>query len=80
MILTVFAGIADFGRSLIAERTSAGREAAKSRGVKFGPKHALSPSQNAHVGELLAGGRSVSEISKIFGVPRATIYRALGRG
>jgi len=79
MILTVFAGIADFERSLIAERTSAGREAAKSRGVKFGPKRALSPSQTAHARELLEAGRPVSEISKIFGVHRATVYRALGR-
>ena len=34
MVLTVFAGIADFERSLIAERTSAGRIAAKARGVR----------------------------------------------
>jgi DNA invertase Pin-like site-specific DNA recombinase len=32
MVLTVFAGIADFERSLIVERTSAGQIAAKARG------------------------------------------------
>ena len=32
MVLTVFAGIADFERSLIVDRTSAGRIAAKARG------------------------------------------------
>ncbi|WP_248767669.1 recombinase family protein [Pseudomonas sp. MWU12-2345] len=80
MILTVFAGIADFERSLIAERTSVGRDAAKSRGVKFGPKLSLSPSQVARARELLEGGRPVSEISKIFGVHKATVYRALGQG
>src|SRR5438105_2357831 len=41
MILTIFAGIAQFERSLIHERTSAGREAAKRRGVKFGRPSAL---------------------------------------
>ena len=33
MIMTVFAGIAEFERDLIRERTGAGREAAKQRGV-----------------------------------------------
>jgi len=36
MVMTVFAGIAEFERDLIRERTSAGRDAAKQRGVRFG--------------------------------------------
>ncbi|MCP4372462.1 MAG: recombinase family protein, partial [Deltaproteobacteria bacterium] len=36
MIMTVFAGIAEFERDLIRERTGAGRNAAIKRGVKFG--------------------------------------------
>jgi len=36
MVFTVFAGIAEFERSLIAERTSAGRLAAQGKGVRFG--------------------------------------------
>jgi DNA invertase Pin-like site-specific DNA recombinase len=36
MIMTIFAGIAEFERDLIRERTGAGREAAKKRGVRFG--------------------------------------------
>ncbi len=36
MIMTVFAGIAEFERDLIRERTNAGRIAAKQRGVRFG--------------------------------------------
>ena len=31
--MTIFAGIAEFERDLIRERTGAGREAAKKRGV-----------------------------------------------
>lgn len=80
MVLTVFAGIADFERSLIIERTSAGRQAAKVRGVRFGPKHSLKASQVAHVLELSDAGRPATEIAKLFGVHRATVYRALGRG
>ena len=36
MVLTVFAGIAEFERSLIATRTEKGRRAAQARGVPFG--------------------------------------------
>lgn len=79
MILTVFAGIADFERSLIIERTSHGRAAAKARGVRFGPKPSLTKSQVDHARELINSGRPVAEICKLFGVHRATIYRALGR-
>ena len=36
MVLTVFAGIAEFERALIIGRTSAGRDEARARGVRFG--------------------------------------------
>lgn len=45
MILTVMAGIADFERSLILERTATGRKAAQARGVKFGRTRALTDAQ-----------------------------------
>jgi DNA invertase Pin-like site-specific DNA recombinase len=78
MIMTVFAGIADFERSLILERTSSGRAAAKARGVKFGPPTALSLEQITHAGELITNEqKSVSTIARLFGVHRATLYRAL---
>ena len=37
MVLTVFAGIAEFDRALIATRTEEGRRAAQARGVPFAP-------------------------------------------
>ena len=75
--LTIFAGIADFERSLIGERTSAGRAAAKAKGVRFGPKPVLTPEQIAHARQLIDGGQSVSEVARLLGVHRATLYRAL---
>lgn len=77
MVLTVFAGIAEFERSLIIDRTRRGREAAKARGVQFGRRPALNPSQVEHARELLAGGRTTGEIADLLGVHRATLYRAL---
>ncbi|NKM36649.1 recombinase family protein [Rhizobium laguerreae] len=77
MILTVFAGIADFERSLIIERTSSGRAAAKARGVKFGPPSALSPEQVAHARDLIEReGKPVASVARLLGVHRSTLYRA----
>ncbi len=79
MVLTVFAGIADFERSLIVERTSAGRIAAKARGVRFGPRPSLSAEQIGHARQLIEGdGKPVAEVARLLGVHRATLYRALG--
>src|ERR1700692_4585129 len=76
MVLTVFAGIADFERSLIVERTSAGRIAAKARGVRFGPRPALGAEQIAHARQLIRqAGKTVAEAARLLGVHRSTLYR-----
>ena len=78
MVLTVFAGIAEFERSLIIDRTRSGREAAKARGVKFGPRPTLSLAQIEHARELIdLEGRPVKEVADLLGVHRSTLYRAL---
>jgi DNA invertase Pin-like site-specific DNA recombinase len=75
MIMTVFAGIAEFERDLIRERTSAGREAAKQRGVRFGRPRKLNADQARLAGRLLAEGKAVREVARTFNVHEATIYR-----
>lgn len=81
MVLTVFAGIAEFERSLIIDRTRNGREAAKARGVKFGPRPTLTPAQIEHARELIdRDGRTVKEAAELLAVHRSTLYRALARG
>jgi DNA invertase Pin-like site-specific DNA recombinase len=78
MVLTVFAGIADFERALIVERTSTGRIAAKARGVRFGPRPSLSAEQIAHARQLTEqDGKPAIEVARLLGVHRATLYRAL---
>lgn len=79
MVLTIFAGIADFERSLISERTSAGRAAAKAKGVRFGPKPALSSEQIIHARLMIEEGKPVSEVARLLSVHRATLYRALSQ-
>jgi DNA invertase Pin-like site-specific DNA recombinase len=80
MVLTVFAGIAEFERALIQERTGAGRAAAKQRGVRFGRPAKLAPEQITLARRLLEGGTAASEVARMLKVHRATLYRALGTG
>ncbi|WP_219847341.1 recombinase family protein [Burkholderia multivorans] len=79
MVLTVFAGIADFERSLILSRTSAGRKAAKARGVRFGRPPALTPDQVDQARRLRAEGLSVPAVAERLRVHATTVYRALYR-
>jgi len=80
MVLTVFAGMADFERSLIVEHTSAGRVAAKARGVRFGPTQTLDAGRIVHARQLIEqDGKPVAEVARLLGVHRATLYRALER-
>ena len=75
MIMTVFAGIAEFERDLIRERTGAGREAARKRGVQFGRPRKLNSEQEQLVRRLLDEGKSEKDLAKTFNVHIATIYR-----
>ena len=75
MIMTVFAGIAEFERDLIRERTGAGRLEAKKRGVRFGRPEKMNDEQKLLAKRLLQEDKSVNEIAKTFNVHKATIYR-----
>jgi DNA invertase Pin-like site-specific DNA recombinase len=75
LIMTVFAGIAEFERDLIRERTSAGREAARRRGTHLGRPRKLNPEQTKLARRLINEGQSVREIADTFNVHTATIYR-----
>ena len=80
MVLTVFAGIAEFERCLIIDRTAAGRVAAKARGVKFGPKPSLSEAQIQHARDLIEKeGHTVKAVAELLGVHRSTLYRLCSR-
>jgi DNA invertase Pin-like site-specific DNA recombinase len=79
MMLTVFAGIAEFEKALIHQRTSSGRDAAMKRGVRFGRPVKLTVEQIALGQRLIEEGRSARDVAKMFKVHVATFYRALGR-
>jgi DNA invertase Pin-like site-specific DNA recombinase len=80
MIMTIFAGIAEFERGLIRERTGAGREAARKRGVRFGRPRKLTPEQENLARRLVSEGKAIRELAVAFKVHAATIYRLIQQG
>lgn len=81
MVFTIFAGVAEFERDLIRERTHAGLAAARARGRVGGRKRTLSPKQAQHARDLYGktgddGKRAhtVQEIANLLRVPRTTVY------
>jgi len=69
--------LAELERSLIQERTKAGRAAAQARGVKMGRKPLLSASQVAHARKLLEQGERLVHVAQLLNVSRRTLERAL---
>ena len=77
MIITVMAGIAEFERDLIRQRTEDGRKAAKRRGVHMGRPKILTQQQIELLKLGHENGRSVKELALGIKVSRDTVYRAL---
>jgi DNA invertase Pin-like site-specific DNA recombinase len=77
MIMTIFAGIANFERDLIRERTGAGRTDAQKRDVRFGRPNKMNEDQQKLARGLLKEGKSVREVAHTFRVHPATLYRIL---
>ena len=69
--------LAELERSLIQERTKAGRAAAQARGVKMGRKPLLSAQQVDHARKLLEEGERPAKVARLLHVSRRTLERAL---
>jgi len=74
-ILAFLSALAEDERERISSRANEGREAAKARGVKFGPKPKLTEHQRSLVLQRLAAGDSCRSIAKDLGVAHTTISR-----
>ena len=67
--------LAELERSLIGERTKAGRAVAMARGVKMGRKVKLNTQQADHARKLIEQGEHHDTVAKSLGVSRRTLYR-----
>ena len=78
LIFHVFAGLAEFEREIIRERTTAGLNAARARGRKGGRRPKMTPAKAATARQLYdAKTHTVEQIAGIIGVSRSTVHRAL---
>ncbi len=78
LLFHVFGALAEFERDLIRDRTTAGLEAARTRGRVGGRKPALTGDNLRVAQELYAGQqRTVTAIAKLLGVGRSTVYRSV---
>ncbi len=66
---------AEFERRMIEERTKAGREAARRRGVRLGRKPKLTAHQRREALQRLQNGDTPTDIARTMGVHRTTISR-----
>lgn len=83
LVFHIFAALAEFERSLIKERTTAGLSAARARGRKGGRPRSLSARDIAAAKAMLSDPEiTMDEVAKRLGVGPATLYRHLpgGRG
>lgn len=80
LLFNVLGMVAEFEADLIRARTREGMAVAKARGKLKGRKPKLSPAQDRHLVALhRAGDHSIAELVELFGIGRATVYRALDR-
>jgi DNA invertase Pin-like site-specific DNA recombinase len=75
LLSTLLAGIAEFERELIRERTGEGRKRAMANGVKFGRKPKPSEYQRAEPLKRRANGETLAAIARTYGVAISTISR-----
>jgi DNA invertase Pin-like site-specific DNA recombinase len=76
LVITLLGSIAEFERSLILARTSAGRERARAAGRRIGgPQPKLSAAQRDAARERLAAGERASVVGRELGVSTDTIRR-----
>lgn len=80
LLFSVLAMVAEFEADLIRARTREGMAVAKARGRLKGGKPKLSAAQEAHLVKLYRDGEhTVGDLQELFGVGRATVYRAIER-
>ena len=76
MVAGILATLAEYEHTLINERATAARAAARARGRSLGRKPVMDQSKLDAARILRAKGQTVAEISATLGVGRSTLYRA----
>jgi len=73
LLLTMLSAVASMERDLLVERTQAGLARAKAEGKRLCRPCKTSEAQRLEIRDLLAQGKSVSEVARSYGVSRANV-------
>jgi DNA invertase Pin-like site-specific DNA recombinase len=78
LIFHIFGALAEFERNLIVDRTKAGLEAARKRGIKGGRKHKLTSAQQKTLQTMYdSKNHTVKEICETLNISKPTLYKYL---
>lgn len=75
LVLTVFAGLAEYIREETREKTAHGRQLAKERGTHMGRKPGLDPVKWEKIATALAANLSVAKVVQVTGIAESTVKR-----
>ena len=76
LLFTIFAGLSQFERDLLSERTKDGLKAAKARG-RSGGRPRIRTDKTLTIQALYSKGITIAEIVRQTGLSRSTVYRVL---
>ena len=78
MLMHMVAAFAEFERSMIRERTSAGLRQARAEGRVGGRRPKLGAAQRAEIVEsVMSGRRTAADMARLYGVSQATVSRVV---
>ena len=80
LLFTILASLSQFERDVLAERTSEGLAAARARGRSGGRPKTDADAMKKALALYRTNQYSVSEITKLTGVSKSTLYRAIENG
>lgn len=78
LLLTLLFALAELERAILIERTNAGLDAARARGVRLGRPPVMTTSGRELAARLRGEGQSLTQIARALGVGKSTVHRALG--
>lgn len=79
LMLNMLAAVAEMERDLLVERTQSGLARAKNNGKILGRPSKTTASQQDKIIDMRKKGASVSELSRAYGISRASILRITGK-
>lgn len=78
LMLTMLAAVAEMERDLLVERTQSGLMRAKAEGKTLGRPTKTTDTQRAEIVGMRKSGASISELSRTYGISRASVMRVTG--